>query len=656
MNFYGFGHQYDFGYRIADDFTISDPHGWQVDTITFYAYQTGSATSPSSITGVYLQIWDGPPDNPSSNVVFGDFIINRLVSSVWSGIYRGIDWIPSNTNRPIMSNTVNVGVTLGPGTYWLDWMTDGSLFSGPWAPTITINNETTTGNALQYISSWIALYDVGPQGFPFIIEGNVNISYYRLRVVKSGLGHGTVNSKPKGIDCGNDCRHNYEENTKVTLYALADEGSEFGGWTGNVRTGHENDNPLIIKMNSNKTITAIFNDTPPIVYITNPENGSIVYGVTNVKGVAEDAYGVTKVELYINEVKKGEFSTEVGGIDPGSSENQYIIYGIKTNYDRKVDSHEREIVLKSNSQFEKIIIQNFPEYELIKPKLINSVTKMKRFYDYLLIAGKDEFENRLILYDLSTKEEISLLNENIEIKHLECLRDGKILFDGLALQNRKFVVGIYEPEGMESITDYHYKELASVEENLLNFKALEIESSLFAAFSKINKETTESEIYLTAKKYVSTLLKSSDKKVDFDFDLDSMEYPNGTCKIKVVATDTVGQQASDEITVTVQNIVLTIQASMNEDHAWIIKKLYGKIDLSIENLGSVPISKYIIYRSESGEEFQNIGEISELELQNGRSTYVDKYLEKNENYTYKVEALDSNGVIMGRSNEVTIHR
>ena len=199
---------------------------------------------------------------------------------------------------------------------------------------------------------------------------------------------------------------------------------------------------------------------------------------------------------------------------------------------------------------------------------------------------------------------------------------------------------------MESITDYHYKELASVEENLLNFKALEIESSLFAAFSKINKETTESEIYLTAKKYVSTLLKSSDKKVDFDFDLDSMEYPNGTCKIKVVATDTVGQQASDEITVTVQNIVLTIQASMNEDHAWIIKKLYGKIDLSIENLGSVPISKYIIYRSESGEEFQNIGEISELELQNGRSTYVDKYLEKNKNYTYKVEALDSNGVIM----------
>jgi hypothetical protein len=38
---------------------------------------------------------------------------------------------------------------------------------------ITIQGQTTTGNALQNQSgSWVALTDVGPQGMPFVINGN----------------------------------------------------------------------------------------------------------------------------------------------------------------------------------------------------------------------------------------------------------------------------------------------------------------------------------------------------------------------------------------------------------------------------------------------------------------------------------------------------
>ncbi len=176
MNTLGFGHQFSLGYRMADDFEITDPAGWQIDTITFFAYQTGAPSDPSPITGVYYQIWDGPPDVPGSSVVFGDLTTNRLLSSTFSNIQRDSDTSPCADNRYIFADVASAGVTLPPGTYWLDWMTDGSLSSGPWAPPITILGQTTTGNALQYTGAWAAALDSGTstqQGMPFVIEGTI---------------------------------------------------------------------------------------------------------------------------------------------------------------------------------------------------------------------------------------------------------------------------------------------------------------------------------------------------------------------------------------------------------------------------------------------------------------------------------------------------
>jgi hypothetical protein len=171
MSTYGFGHQTSVGYWIADDFVIPDGETWEINDITFFAYQTGSPTNPSTITGVYLEIYDGPP-NAGGTSIWGDASTNRLASSVWTGLYRVTDYDPTGTSRPIMANTCTIGVTLTAGDYWLVWQSAGSLSSGPWAPPITIPGMTTTGNGLQYTTAWAAAVDVGPQGFPFIIEGN----------------------------------------------------------------------------------------------------------------------------------------------------------------------------------------------------------------------------------------------------------------------------------------------------------------------------------------------------------------------------------------------------------------------------------------------------------------------------------------------------
>ena len=176
LSTYGFGHALSSGYRVADDFTIADPE-WDVQTITFFAYQTGSGTT-STINHVNLQIWNGQPGGGGS-VIFGDTSTNRLASTSWSNIYRVLDTALTDTQRPIMADVVTVGTNLAAGTYWLDWQTGGTGASGPWAPPISILGQTATGNALQYdpaTTTWNPLIDTGAgtqQGLPFVVEGLV---------------------------------------------------------------------------------------------------------------------------------------------------------------------------------------------------------------------------------------------------------------------------------------------------------------------------------------------------------------------------------------------------------------------------------------------------------------------------------------------------
>lgn len=174
----GFGHQVLNGNRMADDFTITDPGGWDIDTFTFFAYQTGSTTT-STMTAVNMRISDAMP--PGGSVVFGDTTTNVMTSTGWTNIFRVTDTTLGATNRPVMANTVTLAspLHLDPGTYWIDWQTDGSLASGPWAPPITINGQASTGNGLQSLADNGATFapaldggaNADQQGFPFIIEG-----------------------------------------------------------------------------------------------------------------------------------------------------------------------------------------------------------------------------------------------------------------------------------------------------------------------------------------------------------------------------------------------------------------------------------------------------------------------------------------------------
>lgn len=175
MSTIGFGHQQALFNRVADDFMITDC-AWRIDSVVFFGYQTGSTTT-STFTGVTFRLWDSIPDVSGSNVVYGDTTTNRMIRSVWSGVYRITETTTGNSTRPIMRNVCTMGGTIIPaGTYWLDWASSGSLGSGPWAPARTPANVAITGNGRQRIgSTWNNAVDGGTntpaQGFPFIVYG-----------------------------------------------------------------------------------------------------------------------------------------------------------------------------------------------------------------------------------------------------------------------------------------------------------------------------------------------------------------------------------------------------------------------------------------------------------------------------------------------------
>ncbi len=176
---FGSGHSVAAYFRVADNFTVPAGELWQIDSVFFYAYQTGSTTT-STITSVNVRLWRGAPDSAGSVLVFGDTTTNRMIRTRFSGIYRVADSTTNitNTQRPIMVQTVNLGgTTLTSGTYWLDWQTGGTLTSGPWVPPVSIVGQPAVPGAdarqRNAAQVWINLQDgANPVELPFVLHGS----------------------------------------------------------------------------------------------------------------------------------------------------------------------------------------------------------------------------------------------------------------------------------------------------------------------------------------------------------------------------------------------------------------------------------------------------------------------------------------------------
>lgn len=168
------------GTRLADDFTVNAAGGWSITSISLFGYVTNSAAGTNPYSTVTLRIWNGRPGDAGSSVIFGD--LSNLIAQTTvtdTNIYR-IGGSAPGTLRLVRQLSIDLtGLTLGQGTYWLDFSTSGGFVPAITAP--GLRGGGVNGNAVQQLAGvWSGIVDAGEPGsgapaiaqdIPFIING-----------------------------------------------------------------------------------------------------------------------------------------------------------------------------------------------------------------------------------------------------------------------------------------------------------------------------------------------------------------------------------------------------------------------------------------------------------------------------------------------------
>lgn len=167
-------------FRLADDFVIPAGQTWNITSILTYGYQTGSAPTAQPITGGSINIWSGAPNAGGTIVATGTFATstNTNLYRVFSTTTPAPGAAPGTTRLIREVAWSFSAVTLGEGTYWIDYqyVGAGTIFN----PSITIpgTRGLTGWNALQLASGvWGPVIDAGnpataadlAQDLPFVI-------------------------------------------------------------------------------------------------------------------------------------------------------------------------------------------------------------------------------------------------------------------------------------------------------------------------------------------------------------------------------------------------------------------------------------------------------------------------------------------------------
>ena len=101
----------------------------------------------------------------------------------------------------------------------------------------------------------------------------------------------------------------------------------------------------------------------------------------------------------------------------------------------------------------------------------------------------------------------------------------------------------------------------------------------------------------------------------------------------------------------VPTIGLALQVQRLTERAWIIRRDYGLINLTVTKSAPFNVTTYRLLRRAGAGSYETIKDFTEADLPSGVLTYVDMFLATGTNYTYKVEAMDCGGRIIASSSE-----
>ncbi|MGZ7066506.1 MAG: hypothetical protein ACXVI6_09125, partial [Candidatus Aminicenantales bacterium] len=102
----------------------------------------------------------------------------------------------------------------------------------------------------------------------------------------------------------------------------------------------------------------------------------------------------------------------------------------------------------------------------------------------------------------------------------------------------------------------------------------------------------------------------------------------------------------------VPTIGLALQVQRLTERAWIIRRDYGLITLTVTKSAPFNVTTYRLSRKAGAGSYQTVKDFTEADLPSGVLTYADTFLATGTTYTYKVEALDCGGQVIASSSEL----
>jgi hypothetical protein len=105
----------------------------------------------------------------------------------------------------------------------------------------------------------------------------------------------------------------------------------------------------------------------------------------------------------------------------------------------------------------------------------------------------------------------------------------------------------------------------------------------------------------------------------------------------------------------IPKITLSLSPLRQVERAWLIRRAYGIINLTVTKSAPFNVATYRLFRKAgpSGT-FGAIKDFTEAHLVTGNLSYIDMFLATNVRYFYRVDALDCGGRVIATSGEVEI--
>jgi uncharacterized repeat protein (TIGR02543 family) len=292
----------------------------------------------------------------------------------------------------------------------------------------------------------------------------------------------------------------------------------------------------------------------------------------------------------------------------------------------------------------------YPRLEAEPFLQVQSVSAAASFQEKLLVSGREADAFRLVLEDSANRSQTILETGTWEIRKIEWACGGRALVGGPDHARGVWRLAILENgEDRESL-------LSPVADFPFGPGGVQLLSP--AGEEKLPSSAAGNEVLDLSEngwrrsRFISEMSSLNSNGL-YTCDWDTLLYPPGEHRVRVVAYDDVELSGSDEVVVRSSLVQLKLEVRRQQVRSWSLVQQVAQIRLDAADNG-VAVAKYRLLRKKGAGAFELLQELKPSDLRNGTYQMLDKYLDKKSGYTYRAEAWTADGNRVGLSEDKVI--